>query len=191
MDFLPYNRTLLRCHPMFSFLTDTSNITNETPFVSRKTVKYKCPMCNGECMAKCMDLCRQTLLCEKHPKNRGRSRRVYNGSIPYNVSFMIRASLLRQISIETIRNLIKSTDTKLDLLVVDGYIGEMKTYDDVVLADNCFWGNGSDSRINKERYIRCCKKRKVDIFTNKITQVLFFYVKLYVSCSDSYRFVQL
>ena len=77
----------------------------------------------------------------------------YNGPIPYHVSHPIRAGLLLGVKRDHLLNLVRSLDpvkqapNPIDL--ANKYIESIAKYDRVILADNCFWSDGSSSSRSK------------------------------------------
>jgi hypothetical protein len=100
-------------------------------------------------------LYRQTLLCSNHKKN-GRVHVHYAGEIPIEISRPIRAGILLDVNrhhlVELITTLLSITDAEDPKSLSEKYITEVALFDRVRLADNCFWGDDSASRVKKDRY---------------------------------------
>ena len=155
--FFPYDATLLRCHPMAALIT--SSVSNTLRCKSRMKVSYQCALCGNELVGRCCDLHRQTLLCSNH-KTHGRVHFHYAGDIPMKLSRPIRAGILMGVNhdnlVELIASLLSVNESVNPQSLSEQYIAEITEYDRVYLADNCFWGDDSASRVKKDRYKRKC-----------------------------------
>ena len=70
----------------------------------------------------------------------------------------IRAGILMGVNhdnlVELIASLLSVNESVNPQSLSEQYIAEITEYDRVHLADNCFWGDDSASRVKKDRYKR-------------------------------------
>lgn len=101
--------------------------------------------------------------CSNHKKRRRHLVR-YSGPLPTSITLPIRAGLLLQVEqsklIELIASLVPANIEENNITFAETHINTISKYSYAELADNCFWGNDSCSRVNKERYVRLKKKQK-------------------------------
>lgn len=88
----------------------------------------------------------------------------YIGSICKDISKPIRAGLLLDVDKDKLVDLIASLSPVCNEIspkaVAQIQIDEIRQYDNIQLLNNCFWGNDSESRVNKERYNYPKRKRQ-------------------------------
>lgn len=182
----PYDATMLRCHPMAAFIApkDKEHLQS-TKYKSRKVLHFRCCICQHEFNGICWNISRQMMICKNHKKRGARVVR-YKGNIPSSVSLPIRAGILLDIPNEKIVDLIMSLEhlQSKDNKLAESYIEEVSTYSKIQLADNCFWGDDSASRITKERYKRPKKKQKKNTSITHTTKVYFLIFFLLSSCNQ-------
>ena len=174
MEFLPYDATLLRCHPnreygsspllpMAAFLR-SSDCDAGTTINTRQKIEIACCVCGSTYVGQIVNLSHSTNQCTRH-KNRRKNRHCYQGEIPEKITRAIRAGLLRRIETESLVSVRgKSDGTPLWTLVrsllpgaapessARAYVQEVATFDTVTLADNCFWrASGKRKRTHGQR----------------------------------------
>lgn len=99
----------------------------------------------------------------------------YTGNIAKEISTPIRAGLLLKLDHNKLVDLIASLSPMWNEQSsrdnAELYIKEISRYGKEQLANNCFWGNDTSVRINKERYKHPTKKRKPNPLTNNINAI--------------------
>lgn len=165
MSFLPYDANLLRCHPLVASIQNTNKDISNVRTKSHLFVDIKCSKCNTIFHGRVASLVLQTNQCKDHKKEFSKYRAKYVGNIPKSITQPIRCCLLNNVDMRQCLDLIKCmspicTEEDPDS-VAQAYINEIATFNKIDLADNCFWGDDSASRVTKERYKRPKKKRKI------------------------------
>lgn len=144
------------CLPLAAFVIPTSKAMDMIKICSATYVAYRCVFCSAENKGLCKDLRRQSMICRFHKINKGGNQKRYSGSIPSHISRPIRAGLLRNIDNGQLAEFVASLDPICydtdPISVARKYISDISQFDTLRLADNCFWGDDSASRVKKERY---------------------------------------
>lgn len=155
MLFLPYDKRYIRCHPLAASFVDNDLDVYNLRIKSTRRVNIKCSICDNIINGTIVNLIRQTTQCNNHKKRESKSQR-YIGTIPSFVSNAIRAGILMEVESEKLVELIASMEPICkendSTRIAKEYIKEVALFDPVKLSDNCFWGNDTSTRINKERY---------------------------------------
>lgn len=166
MNFFPYDERYIRCHPLNAAIVQGQPMKENVLIHSHLKIHIKCSICQSIMKGSIISLIRQTNKCNQH-KKRASNTLKYNGTIVKAVSTPIRAGILMDVDrgklLELITLLSPVCDKPNPEEVAQMYFDEVAQYSRVQLADNCFWGNDSASRVTKERYQRPKKeKRKIE-----------------------------
>ena len=167
MDFFPYDRRRLRCHPLAVAVVDKQAIQNLT-IKSTVQLKVKCSRCSEEFKGRVFHLINQTNQCSAHKDKLSKKKSGYNGHIPSRISRPIRAGLLLGVERDRLVELVmslqsdvsESSDTESRKEQADQMIRDVREkHTDVQLADNCYWGDKSTVRKNGSQYRHPSSKR--------------------------------
>jgi hypothetical protein len=172
MAFFPYDANLLRCHPLSAAVTQPFDVWAQKTTRSAAIVEIKCSRCTNTFQGTIYNLCRQTNQCKLHVvENRKSNRPTTSIKLHKFVHEPIRAGLLLCVDHNLLAGVVSQikemqADTDGDRLTVALHLIETirAQYDNVRLADNCFWGSTSSARKHKPVYKHPPNKRpSVDV----------------------------
>lgn len=149
--FFPYDANKARCHPIALSIITPYLEWGQLTIQSNCKVTVKCSRCDNTFHSTIGHLRMQTGQCRNHFKdNCKKNRPHYLGDIPKEISRPIRAGILLCVDREKLIALLCSLDPLVsdepDVTIRRAKAIQMidtirATYDDVTLADNCFWGD--------------------------------------------------
>ena len=160
----PYDRRLLRCHPYWTQLR--SPITNtDIHAKSHKQLSWVCCECDTVFVRSPDSVLISTCRCKAHLiafKRKTRPR--YVGSIPKDVTNIIRTGLLQSVCIDKLAQLVASL-VGCEHSIATSHIEEVSQFGKQQLLDNGFWWEDSYTKRDgsRKKQLPITKRHKVQI----------------------------